>query len=56
MQMGKKMWYHKRDLMHLDKDMGHSSRFSIEVRAWVGWIVGNVLRRTLGYIDHRIKV
>lgn len=30
MQMGKKIWRHKRSLMQLDKDMGHNN--NIEVR------------------------
>jgi len=47
MQMGKKMWLRKRDLMQLDRDMGHSSSNIIEVRALVGWSVGHVVRNTI---------
>jgi len=56
MQMGKKMWHHKRDLMQLDKDMGHNSSKSIEVRALVGWSVGHVVKNTLGETVRSIRV
>lgn len=57
MQMGKKMWLRKRDLMQLDRDMGHNNNNNnIEVRALVSWSVGNVVRNTLGEIVCSIKV
>jgi len=56
MKMGKKMWLCKRDLMQLDRDMGHSSNNNIEVRALVGWSVGHVVRNTVGDIVFNIKV
>ena len=37
-------------------DMGHIRNNSIEVRALVGWSVGNVARNTLREIVNRIKV
>ena len=55
MHMRKRMWHHKRDFMQLDKDMGHISNNSIEVRALVGWSVGHEVRRTLRDIFHRIR-
>lgn len=56
MQMIKKIWHHKRDLMQLDRDMGDNSNNNIEVRALVGWSVGHAVRSTLGEIVHIIKV
>lgn len=57
MQMGKKMWLCKRDLVQLDRDMGHnSSNNNIEVRALGGWSVGHVVRNTLGEIVHNIRM
>ena len=56
MQMGKKMWLHKRDLMQLDRDMGHNNNNNIEVRALVGWSVGHVVRNTSGEIVYNIRV
>lgn len=55
MQMGKKMWHHKRDLMKLDKDMGHSSSKNIEVMSFVDWSVGHLVN-TLGEIFCSIRV
>ena len=40
MHKRKKMWHHKRGLMHLGKDMGHNN--SIEVVVLVGWSVVHV--------------
>ena len=54
MQRGKKIWHHKRSLMQLDRDMGHNN--NIEVREPVGWIVGHVVKNTLGEIVCNIKV
>lgn len=58
MQMGKKIWHHKRSLTQLDRNMGHnrSNNNNIEVRVLVIWNVGHVVRRTLGYIVCNIKV
>eukprot|EP00253_Pinus_taeda_P027303 PITA_27303 len=54
MQMGKKIWYHKRSLMQLDRDMGHNSINNIEVRALVGWSVGHVsIPRFYVAVDNR---
>lgn len=56
MQMRKRMWHQKRDLMQLNRDMGHINNRSIEVRALEGWSVGHVVRNTLRDIFHKIKV
>jgi len=48
MKMGKKMWYYKIDLMKLDRNMGHNSSRSIEVRTLVSWSVGHVVRSIVG--------
>jgi len=54
MQMRKRVWQYKRDLMHLDKDMSHNN--SIELFALVGWSVGHVERNKLRDILHKIRV
>ena len=40
MQMIKRLWHRKRDLMKLNKDMGHISNNNIEVKTLVSWSVG----------------
>lgn len=54
MKMRKKIWYHKRRLMQLDRDMIRSS--NIEVLVPVSWSVGHVERSTLRDIFHKIRV
>lgn len=54
--MGKKIWHCKRDLMQLDRDMGHKSKNNIEVRGLVGWSVEHMVRRTLGEIVCNIRM
>lgn len=54
MQMRKRVWHRKRDLMQLDKDMSHNS--SIEVFSLVGWSVGHVERNKLRYIFDKVSV
>jgi len=56
MQMRKRMWHHKRDLMQQHRFMCHINNNNIEVRALVCWSVGHVVRRTLGEIIHKIWV
>jgi len=56
MQMRKRMWDLKRDLMQQDRFMCHIKNNSIEVRALVCGRVGHVVSSTLREIVHRIGV